>query len=58
METIESLLTRDPVIEIGEVSIRPIDEFSVWLEHESGEGMAVDKEVLAQVLVKFLEENL
>lgn len=49
---------REAVIDLGEVSIRPIDEFTVWLEHESGEGLQIEKKLIAPLLVKVLEENL
>lgn len=44
-------------VKIGEYEISPFDDNSVWIRHESGEGMQVDNSTLAEVIDKFYRET-
>lgn len=58
MKSFEDYLDdNDAVIEVGQLCLRPLDEFTVWIEDETGEGMAIEKKILEGHLLRCIKEH-
>ena len=47
----------DPYMDIGVYSLIELRDGSYWIEHESGEGMHVRKEVMEKLISDFYREH-
>lgn len=47
----------DHFIEVGELIVRPLNEFQVWIEDQTGEGVAVEKKMLEGHLLRCVQEH-
>lgn len=48
----------EDVIEFDQLVIRDIDEFTVWIEDEWGDGVQVDKKVLEPYILRCVREQM
>ena len=56
-EIIRRLLDIVPLFSVGDFTISVLNDDSYWIAHDSGEGMHVSAEKLAECIAKFYEEN-
>ena len=56
-DIIRRLLDIVPIFRVGTFSISPLEGDTLWIAHESGEGMQIGEDALAECIGKFYAEN-
>ncbi len=57
MERLHEFLEDGPSIEVDDFTVRELKDGSFFLKHESGEGLQVSADLLAECLYEFYKEN-
>lgn len=57
MEKLSEKCTQPPIMEFEGFILRPFDGWHLWLEHPSGEGTTIRKDMVLGWLVRMFKEN-
>lgn len=57
MKNLNDVLENEIYIDVGDLTIRPLNEFQVWIEDDTGEGMAIEIKILEGYLLRCIQEH-